>query len=152
MEEVKPVAQCDVPTWNARVYSEPTTVSKNGRIYTNKWWVSATAMPGDIAETDTTGNGTGWGKVWEDKGPCDVAVKDELQSAIESKPVTPQQCNTPSWEQKAYGEPTKVSKNGRIYINKWWVAADNIPGDDAVTDTTGNGTGWSKVWEDKGAC
>ncbi|CNI22207.1 N-acetylglucosamine-binding protein A [Yersinia massiliensis] len=152
VEEIKPVAQCNVPSWDARAYSEPTTVSKNGRIYTNKWWVSATAMPGDIAETDTTGNGTGWGKVWEDKGLCDAVVKDELQAVIESKPVTPQQCSAPSWEQKAYGEPTKVSNNGRIYINKWWVAADNIPGDDAVTDTTGNGTGWSKVWEDKGAC
>lgn len=152
VEEVKPVAQCNLPSWDARAYSEPTTVSKNGRIYTNKWWVSATAVPGDVAETDTTGNGTGWGKVWEDKGPCDVAVKDELQSVIESNPITPQQCSAPSWEQKAYGEPTKVSNNGRIYINKWWVAADNIPGDDAVTDTTGNGTGWSKVWEDKGAC
>ncbi|WP_019209837.1 M60 family metallopeptidase [Yersinia massiliensis] len=152
VEEIKPVAQCNVPSWEAKAYSEPTTISKNGRIYTNKWWVSATAMPGDVAQTDTTGNGTGWGKVWEDKGPCDVAVKDELQSVIESNPITPQQCSAPSWEQKAYGEPTKVSNNGRIYINKWWVAADNIPGDDAVTDTTGNGTGWSKVWEDKGAC
>ena len=109
-------------------------------------------VPGDAAVTDTTGNSTGWGKVWEDKGLCDTPVNDELKTVIQSKPVAPQLCSAPSRQQKVYGEPTTVSKDGRVYTNKWWVAAEAVPGDNTVTDTTGNGTGWNKVWEDKGAC
>ncbi|HEK6319918.1 TPA: hypothetical protein SO907_002630 [Yersinia enterocolitica] len=147
----KPV-QCSAPSWEEKVYNGPTTVSKDGRIYTSKWWVSAEMVPGDAAVTDTTGNSTGWGKVWEDKGLCDTPVNDELKTVIQSKPVAPQLCSAPSWQQKVYGEPTTVSKDGRVYTNKWWVAAEAVPGDNTVTDTTGNGTGWNKVWEDKGAC
>ncbi|QHB33292.1 hypothetical protein F0T03_14750 [Yersinia canariae] len=153
--ETKPVeriVQCDVPSWQEKVYSNPTTISKDGRVYTNKWWVSTTTVPGDAAVTDTTGNSTGWGKAWEDKGLCDTTAKEELQTVIPSKPVTIQQCSAPSWQQRVYGDPTTVSKDGRVYTNKWWVSAESVPGDSTVTDTSGNGTGWSKVWEDKGAC
>ncbi|HHL2561626.1 TPA: M60 family metallopeptidase [Yersinia enterocolitica] len=149
---VEKLAQCSVTAWQEKIYQGPTTVSKDGRVYTNKWWVSADMVPGDAAITDTTGNSTGWGKVWEDKGLCDTAADDKLETEIKSKPVEPQQCSAPSWQQKVYGEPTTVSKDGRVYTNKWWVSADMVPGDKAVTDTTGNGTGWSLVWEDKGAC
>ncbi|WP_145554950.1 M60 family metallopeptidase [Yersinia canariae] len=153
--ETKPVekiVQCDVPSWQEKIYSNPTTISKDGRVYTNKWWVSAVTVPGDAAVTDTTGNSTGWGKAWEDKGLCDTTAKEELQTVIPSKPVTIQQCSAPSWQQRVYGDPTTVSKDGRVYTNKWWVSAESVPGDSTVTDTSGNGTGWSKVWEDKGAC
>ncbi|WP_227728611.1 M60 family metallopeptidase [Yersinia proxima] len=149
---VEKLAQCSVTSWQEKVYQGPTTVSKDGRVYTNKWWVSADMVPGDAAITDMTGNSTGWGKVWEDKGLCDTAADDKLETEIKSKPVAPQQCSAPSWQQKVYGEPTTISKDGRVYTNKWWVSADTVPGDKAVTDTTGNGTGWSQVWEDKGAC
>lgn len=149
---VEKLAQCSAPSWQEKVYNEPTTISKNGRVYTNKWWVSAETVPGDAAVTDTTGNSTGWGKAWEDKGLCDTTAEDELKTAIQSKPVAVQQCSAPSWQQQVYSDPTTVSKDGRVYTNKWWVSAETVPGDNAVTDTTGNGTGWSKVWEDKGAC
>ncbi|WP_145560203.1 M60 family metallopeptidase [Yersinia mollaretii] len=152
---VKPIekpAQCSAPSWEQKIYDVPTTVSKDGRTYTNKWWVSAKTVPGDAAVTDTTGNGTGWSLAWEDKGLCDTAIKEEQQAVIDSKPVVPQQCSAPSWEQKIYEKTTTVSKDGRIYANKWWVSAENKPGDSTVTDTSGNGTDWSKVWEDKGAC
>ncbi|WP_257209733.1 hypothetical protein [Yersinia mollaretii] len=79
-------------------------------------------------------------------------MKEELQTTIEPKPVAPQQCSAPSWEQKVYAVPTTISKDGRVYSNKWWVSAENKPGDSAVTDTSGNGTDWGKVWEDKGGC
>ncbi|CQD41968.1 M60 family metallopeptidase [Yersinia mollaretii] len=152
---VKPIekpAQCSAPSWEQKIYDVPTTVSKDGRTYTNKWWVSAKTVPGDAAVTDTTGNGTGWSLAWEDKGLCDTALKEEQQAVIDSKPVVPQQCSAPSWEQKVYEVPTTISKDGRVYSNKWWVSAENKPGDSAVTDTSGNGTDWGKVWEDKGAC
>ncbi|WP_145519159.1 M60 family metallopeptidase [Yersinia mollaretii] len=152
VEPVEKPAQCSAPSWEQKIYAVPTTISKDGRVYTNKWWVSATMVPGDAAITDTTGNGTGWSLVWEDKGLCDTTVKEELQTNVESKPVAPQQCSAPSWEQKVYEVPTTVSKDGRVYSNKWWVSAENKPGDSAVTDTSGNGTDWGKVWEDKGAC
>ncbi|CNH43105.1 M60 family metallopeptidase [Yersinia mollaretii] len=152
---VKPVEkpkQCSAPSWEQKNYDGFTTISKDGRVYTSKWWVSAGSIPGDNAVTDTSGNGTDWGKVWEDKGLCDTAVKEELQTTIEPKPVAPQQCSAPSWEQKVYEVPTTISKDGRVYSNKWWVSAENKPGDSAVTDTSGNGTDWGKVWEDKGGC
>ncbi|WP_145931542.1 M60 family metallopeptidase [Yersinia bercovieri] len=158
IEEVAPVKpvekplQCSVSSWEAKVYNVPTTISKDGRVYTNKWWVSAETVPGDTAVTDTTGNGTGWSLVWEDKGACDTADKDKLETVTQSKPVDTQQCSAPSWQQKVYGDPTTVSKDGRVYTNKWWASAETVPGDNAVTDKTGNGTGWNKVWEDKGAC
>lgn len=151
----KPVekpAQCSAPSWEQKVYEVPTTISKDGRVYSNKWWVSAKMIPGDTAVTDMTGNGTDWNKAWEDKGLCDTVVKEELQTVVEPKPVAPQQCSAPSWEQKVYEVPTTISKDGRVYSNKWWVSAENKPGDSAVTDTSGNGTDWGKVWEDKGAC
>ncbi|WP_145482242.1 M60 family metallopeptidase [Yersinia aldovae] len=149
-ETVEKPVQCSVPSWQQKVYNGPTTISKDGRVYTNKWWVSAATVPGDAAVTDTTSNGTDGSKVWKDDGICDTTLEDELK--IQSKPVAAQQCSAPSWQQKVYSGPTTVSKDGRVYINKWWVSAETIPGDNAVTDTTGNGTGWNKVWEDKGAC
>lgn len=149
---VEKLEQCSVPSWKQRIYEVPTTVSKDGRVYANKWWVSATAVPGDTAVTDMTGNGTDWSKAWEDKGLCDTAVKEEQQAVIEPKPDAPQQCSAPSWEQRIYEVPTTISKDGRVYSNKWWVSAEKKPGDSAVTDTSGNGSDWSKVWEDKGAC
>lgn len=152
VEQAEQIVQCKMPSWQAKVYDSPTTISKDGRVYINKWWVSAATVPGDAAVTDTTGNGTGWGKAWEDKGLCDTAAKDELQTVNPSKPATVQQCSAPSWQQQIYSNPTTVSKDGRVYTNKWWVSAETVPGDSTVTDTSGNGTGWSQVWEDKGAC
>ncbi|WP_145572935.1 M60 family metallopeptidase [Yersinia mollaretii] len=76
-----------------------------------------------------------------------------IEAITPTKPVEkPAQCSAPSWEQKVYEVPTTISKDGRVYSNKWWVSAENKPGDSAVTDTSGNGTDWGKVWEDKGAC
>lgn len=76
-----------------------------------------------------------------------------IEAITPTKPVKkPAQCSAPSWEQKVYEVPTTISKDGRVYSNKWWVSAENKPGDSAVTDTSGNGTDWGKVWEDKGGC
>lgn len=74
--EVKPELdgadkQCAQPEWsNASTYNANDTVTHNGRIYMSKWWADRNSVPGDAAVTDTTGNSTGWGKVWEDKGAC----------------------------------------------------------------------------------
>ncbi|WP_145557632.1 N-acetylglucosamine-binding protein GbpA [Yersinia aldovae] len=74
--EVKPEVdgadkQCSAPAWsNNAEYFAKATVTHNGRIYISKWWTNNAAVPGDAAVTDATGNNTGWGKVWEDKGPC----------------------------------------------------------------------------------
>ncbi|AJI95063.1 carbohydrate binding domain protein [Yersinia ruckeri] len=156
MEE-KP-AQCSVMAWSNTAYVGGSKVSKDGNIYVSKWWADAEAIPGDARVTDTTGNGTGWGKVWEDQGACDTAAQDELAMVIQSKPITEsqpvaaQQCSAPSWQQQSYNGQVTVSKEGRVYTSKWWVAADAVPGDASVTDKTGDGTGWGLVWEDKGAC
>ncbi|EPZ8124025.1 N-acetylglucosamine-binding protein GbpA [Yersinia enterocolitica] len=74
--EVKPEAdgagkQCSAPAWsNKSTYNAKDTVTHNGRIYMSKWWADKSSVPGDAAVTDATGNNTGWGKVWEDKGAC----------------------------------------------------------------------------------
>ncbi|ENA1755766.1 hypothetical protein ABF220_003102 [Yersinia ruckeri] len=155
--EEKP-AQCNVVAWSRTSYVGGSKVSKDGNVYVSKWWAGAEAIPGDELVTDTTGNGTDWGKVWEDQGECDTVVRDELAMDIQSKPTTEpqtvaaQQCSAPSWQQQSYNGQVTVSKEGRIYTSKWWVAADAVPGDLSVTDKTGDGTGWGLVWEDKGAC
>ncbi|WP_145514357.1 N-acetylglucosamine-binding protein GbpA [Yersinia massiliensis] len=74
--EVKPELdgadkQCTAPAWsNASTYNANDTVTHNGRIYMSKWWADGSSVPGNADVTDTTGNSTGWGKVWEDKGAC----------------------------------------------------------------------------------
>ena len=74
--EAKPEAdgagkQCSAPAWsNKSTYNAKDTVTHNGRIYMSKWWADKSSVPGDAKVTDTTGNSTGWGLVWEDKGAC----------------------------------------------------------------------------------
>lgn len=107
---------------------------------------------GDVVVIDIIGNSIGWGKVWEDKGLCDILVNDELKIVIQLKFVVLQLCSVLFWQQKVYGELIMVSKDGWVYINKWWVVVEVVLGDNIVMDIMGNGIGWNKVWEDKGVC
>lgn len=61
-------------------------------------------------------------------------------------------CGISAWQKKSYTGASKVTRQGRLYVSKWWAEPGQVPGDAAHTDATGNSTGWGKVWEDKGAC
>ncbi|WP_174847888.1 N-acetylglucosamine-binding protein GbpA [Yersinia artesiana] len=91
----------------------------------------------------------------------DFMVKGAIETAKpevkpEAKPEVDganKQCSAPAWSNKStYNAKDTVTHNGRIYMSKWWADKSSVPGDAAVTDATGNGSGWGKVWEDKGAC
>ncbi|ARZ02125.1 acetylglucosamine-binding protein [Yersinia ruckeri] len=78
------------------------------------------------------------------------AVKPEVKPEVDG---ADKQCSAPAWsKQSSYNANDTVTHNGRIYMSKWWVDGNSVPGDAAVTDTTGDSTGWGLVWEDKGAC
>ncbi|WP_145932207.1 N-acetylglucosamine-binding protein GbpA [Yersinia bercovieri] len=77
-------------------------------------------------------------------------VKPEANPEVDG---ADKQCTAPAWSNKStYNANDTVTHNGRTYMSKWWADKSSVPGDAAVTDTTGNGSGWGKVWEDKGAC
>lgn len=84
-------------------------------------------------------------------------IKPEIKPEVkpEVKPengAADKQCAAPAWEKQTYATPTTVSHNGHIYMNKWWVSADQVPGDKAVTNFSGAKDGNSLVWSDKGPC
>jgi len=62
-------ATCAVQ-WARKAYPGGSKVTHQGRTYIAKWWAEPNNVPGDPSVTDTTGNSTGWGLVWEDKGLC----------------------------------------------------------------------------------
>lgn len=126
-------------------------------------WVLSDASGKQIV----SGSGQHWttpGNLGAGNYTVDVTAQSQrgMRSATASHPLKVSSAQQPGgegdaqcaakWKAQSYVGGSKVTHYGRIYIAKWWAEASSVPGDPAVTDTTGNGTGWGLVWEDKGAC
>lgn len=102
---------CDtISAWIAQVYANAgVTVKHNGKVYTNKWWVGTSDVPGVSSG-------------WEYKFYCDPNAE-------------PKACGYRIWDATtiyatAYAD-TVVHK-GDVWVNKWYANAGDEPGINAL--------------------